>query len=238
LDGDSPLMSAEVDGGAGQVPEAADAGQAILPPGGGGGGPPYLFRLVGAKGRSARHRWSSSSLSMVSSPTFARSRAISSSRSSVGRLFSAAWPPARKSSRHPDRVAAVTPSSRETSSRSSPRRSRRTVAVLRWEEKRPRSPEFGALDMNECSWVWAPMMSQRDVQRNPGAEDGAAAWPARFTLGRYLVVPHNMRSVSEWLFRELSAPEHPMQGAPAPPDRDPTRLAVALAAQEASQARQ
>jgi hypothetical protein len=56
LDGDGPLMPAEVDRGAGQVPEAADTGQAVLPPGRGGGGLPYLFRLVGTKGRSARQR--------------------------------------------------------------------------------------------------------------------------------------------------------------------------------------
>src|SRR5262249_23269522 len=42
IDRDGPLMSPEVDAGAGQVPEAADAEQAILPPRRGGGGPPYL----------------------------------------------------------------------------------------------------------------------------------------------------------------------------------------------------
>ena len=50
----------------------------------------YGLRLLGTKGRSARQRWSNSSSSMVSSPTLARSRAISSSRSSVGRLLRAA----------------------------------------------------------------------------------------------------------------------------------------------------
>jgi hypothetical protein len=45
------------------------------------------------------------------------------------------------------------------------------VAVLRWDEKRPRSPGFGVLDLGVDSWVWTPMMSQQDVQRNPGAED-------------------------------------------------------------------
>src|SRR5262245_9726090 len=132
------MIPPKVDRRAGQEPEAADAGQAILPPGRGGGGPPYLFRLVGAKGRSARQRWVSSSLSMVSSPTLERSRAISSSRSSVGRLLSAACPPARKSSRQLERVAAVTPNSRDISSRSSPRRSLRTTLVFRLAEKRPR----------------------------------------------------------------------------------------------------
>src|SRR5262249_30203660 len=150
LGGDGPLKSAEVDGGAGQAPEAADAGQAVLLPRQPGHGLPCLYRLLGTKGRSARQHWSSSSLSMVSSPTLARSRAISSSRPSAGRLLRAAWPAARKSSRQPERVAAVTPSSRESSSRSSPRRRRRTAAVLRWEEKRPRSAVFVVLDMGSA----------------------------------------------------------------------------------------
>jgi hypothetical protein len=43
---------------------------------------------------------------------------------------------------------------------------------LRWDEKRPRSPAFVVLDMGVDSWVWTPLMSQQDVQQNPGAEDG------------------------------------------------------------------
>ena len=43
LDGDGLLMALEVDRRAGQVPEAADAGQAVRPPGGGGGGLPYVL---------------------------------------------------------------------------------------------------------------------------------------------------------------------------------------------------
>src|SRR5262249_13755547 len=170
VDGDGPLVTPEVDGGAGQVPEAADAGQAGLLPRRWRNGLAYLFRLLGTKGRSARPLWGSNSLSMVSSPTLARSRAISSSRSSAGRLLRAAWPAARKSSLQADMVAAVTPSSRESSSRSSPRRRRRTVSVLRRAEKRPRSSEFEVLTM-----VRAPemdtMLPQHDVQRNPGAEE-------------------------------------------------------------------
>src|SRR5262249_47037886 len=156
---------------AGQVAEAPKAGRAVGLAGGGGGGPAYRLSLLGAKGWSARQRWSSSSLSMVSSPTLACSRAISSSRSSTARLLRAAWPAARKSSRQPARVAAVTPSSREGRSRVSPRRRRGAVGALRGAEKRPRSPGFGVLDMGGGSWVWTPMMSQSDVQRNPGAED-------------------------------------------------------------------
>jgi hypothetical protein len=65
FDGDGRLMAPKVDGGAVQVPEAADARQLVLPPRRRGRGLPYLFRLVGTQGRSARKRWSSSSLSMV-----------------------------------------------------------------------------------------------------------------------------------------------------------------------------
>ena len=54
-------------------------------------------------------------------------------------------------------------------------------------------------------------------------------------LGRDLVVTHNTRSPSGCFSRELSAPEHPVQGVPAPPDGDPPGLAVALAAQVAAQ---
>src|SRR5262249_59590663 len=68
VDGDGPLVTPEVDGGAGQVPEAADAGQAVLLPRRWRSGLAYLFRLLGTKGRSARHPWGSSSLSILSSP--------------------------------------------------------------------------------------------------------------------------------------------------------------------------
>jgi hypothetical protein len=147
FEGDRPSGPLEVQRRAGQVPDATDAGQAVALSGGGGDGLADRLGLLGTKGRSARQRWSSSSLSLVSSPTLARRRAISSSRSSAGRLLRAAWPPARKSSRQPTSVDAVTPSSRERSSRLSPPRRRRTAAVLRWEEKRPRSPGFGVVDM-------------------------------------------------------------------------------------------
>jgi hypothetical protein len=60
LAGDSSLVTPGVDTGAGQVLEAADAGEAVLPPGHRGVGLPYLFRLLGAKGCSARQRWSNS----------------------------------------------------------------------------------------------------------------------------------------------------------------------------------
>src|SRR3954454_24624520 len=79
-----------------------------------------------AKGRAVSSRSilaSSSSVVMVRSPTFALRRPISASRASAGRLLSDTSPAARKASRQPLSSAAVTPSSRETSSRSSPRSS-------------------------------------------------------------------------------------------------------------------
>jgi hypothetical protein len=62
-----------------------------------------LLRTKGSLGTSSPQRRRSSSLSMVSSPSLAWRRRSSSSRPSAGRLFSAALPPARKSSRHEDR---------------------------------------------------------------------------------------------------------------------------------------
>ena len=71
FEGEGPLMPLEVERRAGQVPEATDAGQAVGLSGGGGDGRAYRLGLLGTKGRSAWQRWSSSSLSMVSSPTLA-----------------------------------------------------------------------------------------------------------------------------------------------------------------------
>ena len=96
---------------------------------------------------------------MVSSPTLARSRAISSSRSSAGRLFSAAWPPARKSSRQPERVAAVTPSSRESEfqvfAAEEAEDGRRSCAGRRSGHARRGSGCW--------TWVWAPGSGRDDV---------------------------------------------------------------------------
>jgi hypothetical protein len=58
---------------------------------------------------------------------------------SGGRVLRFACPPERNSSRHSDSVAAVTRSSRERRSRSSPRSSLSTAATFRFAEKRPRS---------------------------------------------------------------------------------------------------
>ena len=106
-----------VDRRAGNLPELADAGRAVAACCGGRAGPAHRLDLRRAKGSPAsavRARSSSSSLPIVIAPTLACSRRISSSRSSAGRLFSDAWPAARKRSRHCASVAAVTPSSRES----------------------------------------------------------------------------------------------------------------------------
>ena len=131
-----------VGGGAGQAEDAADPLHPVGLAGAGGGGAAQPLRLLVTKGRPLSrcwHFWPSSSLSMVSWPTLAWRRATSSSRSSAGRLFRAAVPPSRKASRQEESVAAMTPSSLERVSRSSPRSRRRTASVFRLAEKRPRS---------------------------------------------------------------------------------------------------
>src|SRR3982751_5515042 len=82
----------------------------------------------------------SSSRSSTVSPSLAFSRSTSRSLASAGLVASAASPPARKASRQPASVAAVTPSARETVSRSSPRRSRSTASRLRGRDIRPPRP--------------------------------------------------------------------------------------------------
>src|SRR5215218_10359687 len=115
----------------------------------GGGGrdlPAHRLDLLRPKGRCVSKRSifaSSSSAVIVSSPTLACSRPISASRASAGRLFSNASPAARNWSRQPLSSAAVTPSSRETSSRSSPRRRRSTASCLRRADIRRRGSGVG-----------------------------------------------------------------------------------------------
>jgi hypothetical protein len=60
-----------------------------------------------------------------------------------------------------------------------------TAAVLRWEEKRLLSRESMVSDMGVSSWFWTPMMSQWDVQGNPGAEDGLARSGPQLLPGPY-----------------------------------------------------
>src|SRR5215210_4917452 len=114
--------------------------------GGGRDLPAHDIGLRRAKGRSTSKRSifaSKSSVVIVSSPTLACSRPISASRASAGRLFSDASPPARNWSRQPLSSAAVTPSSRETSSRSSPRNRRSTASCLRRADIRRRGSGVG-----------------------------------------------------------------------------------------------
>jgi hypothetical protein len=101
------------------------------------------------QGRPPRRRWTASRASarrLVRSPTKAFNRANSSSRPSAARLFRPAWPLARNWSRQSERVAAVTPSSRETRSSSSPRSTCNTASTFLREEKRPRSAFNLAMD--------------------------------------------------------------------------------------------
>src|SRR5579884_2399645 len=131
-----------IERGARHAQRLAGAPTSIPAPGGGRERLAHGLDLRDAKGwpasaRSARSR--SSSFSMVSSPILARSRARSSSRASVARLRTPAWPAARNRSRHCASVAAVTPSSRLSASRASPRRMRSTTSVFRREDQRPRS---------------------------------------------------------------------------------------------------
>src|SRR5687767_13988658 len=114
--------------------------------GGGRDLPAHDLGLRRAKGRSTSRRSifaSRSSAVIVSSPTLACSRSISASRASAGRLLSDASPPARNWSRQPLSSAAVTPSARETSSRSSPRSSRSTASCLHRADIRRRGSGVG-----------------------------------------------------------------------------------------------
>src|SRR5690606_33722555 len=84
----------------------------------------------------------SSSTSIVSSPILAFSRRFSSSSGEGSRLFRFASAPKRNASFHSDSFAAVTPSSRDSVSRSSPFSSRRTASAFLLAVYRPRSSFF------------------------------------------------------------------------------------------------
>src|SRR4051795_10686515 len=135
-----------VDGRPRDAPQARDPLQTVDSVGGGRDLPAHRLGLRRAKGRCVSKRSifaSRSSAAIVSSPTLACSRPISASRASAGRLFSDASPPARNWSRQPLSSAAVTASSRETSCRSSPRRSRSNVSCLRRADIRRRGSGVG-----------------------------------------------------------------------------------------------
>src|SRR4051812_27364122 len=123
-----------------------------------GGRDPAAHRLDlrRAKGRAAPSRpilASSSSVVMVGPPTFPLRRPISASRASAGRLLREASPAARNCSRQPLSSAAVTPSSRETSSRSSPRSNLSTASRLRPADIRRRGSGVGP---SPPAWRGAP----------------------------------------------------------------------------------
>src|SRR5215211_3074731 len=138
-----------VDGGPRRTPDPADAGQTIGLAAGGRDGPAHGRDLRRAKGRLASKAAilaSSNSRSSSISPSLALSRSLSRSAPSVGRVARLASPAATKVSCHPVRVAAVTPSARESISRSSPRNRRNTASRLRWRDMRPPRPKPTALE--------------------------------------------------------------------------------------------
>src|SRR5450759_70285 len=97
------LFERAIDAGARDLPHARNSRQTITASKGGRERLAHRLDLLWAKGRlpsSAAILASSSSLSMVISPTLDFSRAISSSRSSCSRSFKAPAAPARARSRH------------------------------------------------------------------------------------------------------------------------------------------
>src|SRR3954466_1796785 len=105
--------------------------------------PAHGLSLRRAKGRFASRMAIFScnrSRSISASPSFAFSRSLASSSPLEGFAVSAASPAVRKASRQLLRVAAVTPRLRETVSRSSPRSSRSTAALLRCRDILPPRP--------------------------------------------------------------------------------------------------
>src|SRR5919202_6228700 len=132
-----------VERGPRHAPDPAHTGQAIGPAAHGRGGPAHGRDPRARKGRFASRAVilaSSSSRSRSISPSLALRRLVSISAPWVGRVARLASPAARKASGLALRVAAVTPSARETVSRSSPRSRRRTASRLRWRDMRPPRP--------------------------------------------------------------------------------------------------
>src|SRR5208337_3522572 len=135
--------------GARDIPRARDPRQAITTRRGRRDRLAHRLDLLRAKGLLASMAAilaDSNSLSMVISPTLDFSRAISSSRSSRSRSFSADAAPASARSRHSVSLATETFASRATTSSGSPRNKRATTAILRWTEYRfgPASTPEGA----------------------------------------------------------------------------------------------
>src|SRR3954463_15091776 len=133
-----------IDAGPRGAPDPAHAGQAIGLAAGGRDGPAHRRDLRRAKGRLASRAAilaSSNSRSSSISPSLAFRRSVSSASPLVGRVTRLASPAETKVSCHPVRAAAVTPSARESISRSSPRNRRRTASRLRWRDMRPPRPK-------------------------------------------------------------------------------------------------
>jgi hypothetical protein len=117
------LPALRIKGRPGQPPDPADSTQGIDFGGRGRSSPAYFFDLRHRKGYPASRRltfWWSSSHSMVTSHNFSLSLVSSASLLSAGSFFKAVWPACRNFSRHWESWAAVTFSSRESNSISSP----------------------------------------------------------------------------------------------------------------------
>src|SRR3954453_10302997 len=135
-----------VDGRPRHAPQARDPLDPVHLVRGGRDPAAHRLDLRRAKGRAVSSRpilASRSSVVMVRSPTFSLRRPISASRASAGRLLREASPAVRNCSRQPLSSAAVTPSSRETSSRSSPRSNLSTASRLRPADIRRRGSGVG-----------------------------------------------------------------------------------------------
>src|SRR6478609_4273561 len=133
----------------GEPPYTADRGHAVRFAGNWRDDAAHGLRLPRAKGRPASSRAIFScnrSRSISAAPSLAFSRSLSSSSPLAGLLVSIASPAARNASRQLLSVAAVTPRLRETVSRSSPRSSRSTAAVLRCRDILPPRPGEAAPD--------------------------------------------------------------------------------------------
>src|SRR3954466_27928 len=127
-----------------RAPDPAHAGQAIGLAACGRDGPAHRRDLRRAKGRLASRDAilaSRNSRSSSITPSLAFSRSVSSASPSVDRVARLASPAEKKVSCQPLRVAAVTPSARESISRSSPRNRRNTASRLRWRDMRPPRPK-------------------------------------------------------------------------------------------------
>src|SRR3954470_23873132 len=168
-----------IDAGPRRAPDPAHAGQAIGPAACGRDGPAHRRDLRRAKGRLASRAAilaSSSSRSSSISPSLALSRSVSSASPLVDRVARLGSPAARKVACHPVRVAAVTPSARESVSRSSPRSIRSTVSRLRWRDMRPPRPKPTPPEAVACVFIVTLLrimstykVSQRTVERSKGS---------------------------------------------------------------------